>query len=234
MQSSYDFSKIPSYIPKIMKAFPVTMEILLVSLFLGLVIGFIVTLGSLSKNKILQQVSKGYIAFMRGIPTLILVFLLYLGLPQVMQELGINMSGLSKVAYIIACLSLSTSANMSEMMRTSYLAVDKGQKEAAYSIGMTEITAFRRIILPQAFGIAIPTLGNNIILLFKETSLAFTVGVLDLLGNARAVSAASYGVNRLEVYVATGLIFWVLCFGMEKFSKVAEAAYTKGRKQATS
>lgn len=234
MQSSYDFSKIPSYIPKVMKAFPVTMEILLVSLFLGLVIGAIVTMGSLSKNKIFQNISKGYIAFMRGIPTLVLIFLLYLGLPQVMQGFGINMQGVSKVAYIIVTLSLSTSANMAEMMRTSYLAVDKGQREAAYSVGMKEITAFRRIILPQAFGIAIPTLGNNIILLFKETSLAFTVGVIDLLGKGRAVSAASYGVNRLEVYVATGLIFWAFCSAMEKVSKLVEASYTKGRKQAAS
>lgn len=227
-------ASIPKYIPQIMTAFPVTIQILLLSLLFSLILGALVTCASLSKNKVLQTIAKGYIAFMRGIPTLILIFLLYLGLPQVLMQMGINMQGVKTIDYIIACLALSTSANMSEMMRTAYLAVNKGQLEAAYSVGMKFSTAFRRIIFPQAFGIAIPTLGNNIILLFKETSLAFTVGVIDILGKGRAISSASYGTNRLEVYIACGLIFWAICFLLEKGSKAIEKIYTKGRKQATS
>ncbi len=234
MEYTYDLGSIPSYIPKVLKAFPVTMHILGVSLILSLTLGLLVTLGSLSKNKILQVVSKGYISFMRGIPTLVLIFLIYLGLPQVMRGVGVDMSDVSKITYIIACLGLSTSANMAEMMRTSYLAVDKGQREAAYSVGMTSFAAFRRIIFPQALGIALPTVGNNIILLFKETSLAFTVGVIDLLGKARAISAANYGTNKLEVYVTAGLVFWALCFVLENTFKYLEVIYTKGRKQAAS
>lgn len=234
MGHTYDFKSIPGYIPKILKAFPVTIEILLLSLLFSLMIGAIVAVGSLSKNKVCNTVSKGYISFMRGIPTLVLIFLLYLGLPQAMNSVGIDMSGVSKVAYIVACLSLSTSANMAEMMRAAYLAVDKGQREAAFSVGMKGFTAFRRIIFPQALGVAIPTLGNNIIMLFKETSLAFTVGVIDLLGRARAISSASYGTNRLEVYIATGIIFWAICFLLENLSKFIEKQYTKGRKKATS
>lgn len=234
MQHSYDLRSIPTYIPKVLKAFPVTMQILLLSLLFGTVLGLLLTVASMSKKKTLNKIAKGYISFMRGIPTLVLIFLLYLGLPQVMMGIGINMSSVSKTAYIIACLSLSTSANISEMMRTSYLAVDPGQREAAFSVGMKEITAFRRVILPQAFGIAIPAIGNIVILLFKETSLAFTIGVIDLLGKARAVSAASYGTNRLEVYIATGIVFWIICLFLEQMSKVFEKAYTKGRKQVTS
>ena len=71
---------------------------------------------------------------MRGIPILILIFLIYLGLPQLLKQIGVDMSGISLTAYIIACLSLSVSANMSEMMRSAYLAVDKGQREAAWSV----------------------------------------------------------------------------------------------------
>ena len=73
---------------------------------------------------------------------------------------------------------------------------------------------------------------NNIILLFKETSLAFTVGVIDILGKARAISSASYGSNRLEVYLAAGIIFWAVCALLEQLSKWAEKLYTKGRRQA--
>ena len=234
MGHTYDWASIPGYIPKVMKAFPLTIEILLLSFLFSIIIGALITLQSLSKNKVNNALAKGWISFMRGIPTLVLIFLLYLGLPQLMQAMGVDMSGISKTAYIIACLSLSTSANMAEMMRASYLSVNKGQTEAALSVGMKPGTAFRRIVFPQAFGVAIPMLGNNIIMLFKETSLAFTVGVIDILGKARAISSASYGTNRLEVYIATGLIFWAFCFILEKLTKIIEIAYTKGRKQATS
>ena len=151
-----------------------------------------------------------------------------------LKEAGIDIGGWNKIIFIIATLSLNTSANMAEMMRASYLAVDKGQREAAYSVGMKPFTAFRRIIFPQAFGIAIPTLGNNIILLFKETSLGFTIGVIDILGKARAISAASFGANKLEVYIASGIIYWIICVVLEQGSKYVENLYTRGRKKATS
>lgn len=228
-----NIAAIPSYFPKLMTAFPVTIRITVESVIFSLLIGALVSVGSLSKKKAIAGIAKGYIAFMRGIPTLILIFLLYLGLPQIMKRIGINMQGISTITYIIATLSLSTSANMAEMMRASYLAVNKGQLEAAYSVGMTFRTAFRRIIFPQAFGIAIPTLGNNIIMMFKETSLAFTVGVIDLLGKGRAISSASYGSNRLEVYIACGIIFWLCVLILERVTKFTENIYTRGRKQAT-
>ena len=124
-------------IPKILQAFPMTMLILLSSLLFSLLIGAAFAMMSLSRHKALNAISKGYVSFMRGIPTLILIFLIYLGLPQLLKQIGVDMSGISLTAYIIACLSLSVSANMSEMMRSAYLAVDKGQREAAWSVGMT-------------------------------------------------------------------------------------------------
>ena len=234
MGHTYDWASIPSYIPKVMKAFPLTMKILLLSLLFSLIIGAIVAVGTLSRKKAVGAIAKSWISFMRGIPTLVLIFLLYLGFPQLMTAVGIDLSGVSKTTYIVICLSFSTSANMAEMMRSAYLSVNKGQREAAYSVGMKPFTAFRRIVFPQALGVAIPTFGNNLIMLFKETSLAFTIGVIDILGKARALSSASYGTNRLEIYIATGIIFWAVCFLLEKLTKLVEKMYTKGRKQATS
>lgn len=230
MNYTYDFASIPGLILKIIKAFPVTLEILVLSLFFSLLLGVLVTMGSLSKKKAINVISNGYVAFMRGVPTLVMIFLLYLGFPKIFPILN----NVNKMVFIIATLSLTVSANMSEMMRASYLAVDKGQREAAYSVGMKSFTAFRRIIFPQAFGIAIPTLGNNIILLFKETSLAFTIGCVDILGKARAITGASFGANKLEVYIASAIIFWIVCVVLEQVSKFVEKIYTKGRKKATS
>ena len=234
MNYTYNFEAIPGYIVTIMNSFPVTLEILLISLVFSLGIGALVTVGSLSSNKVANSLSKGWISFMRGIPTLVLIFLLYLGLPQIMLPFGINMSRWNKIIFIIATLSMNTSANMAEMMRAAYLAVDKGQLEAGYSVGMSFFTAFRRIIFPQAFGIAIPMLGNNIVNLFKETSLAFTIGVVDILGRARAISGASYGASKLETYIASGITFWIICIVLEQGTKLLERVYTKGRKRATS
>jgi len=234
LENTFKPATIPGYIPNVLRAFPVTMEILLISLLISLALGALVTAAGIGKRKWPKAIANGYIAFMRGIPTLVLIFLIYLGLPQLAQTVGIDLSGVSKTVFIVACLSLGSSANMAEMMRASYLAVDKGQREAAYSVGMKEFTAFRRIIFPQAFGIAIPALGNNIIMLFKDTSLAFAIGVIDLMGKARAISSASYGANRLEVYIATGIIFWAACIILEYCSKFTEKIYTKGRKKATS
>lgn len=230
MTDTFHPSYILEYIPKILQAFPMTFYILFMSLVLSLLIGAVFAFLSLSGKKAAGAIAKGYVSFMRGVPTLILIFLIYLGLPQVMRNFGVDMSGISLSTYIIACLSLSVSANMAEMMRSAYLAIDKGQREAAYSVGMSPAVAFFRIIFPQALGVAIPTLGNNIIMLFKETSLAFTIGVIDMMGKARAVSAANYGATKLEVYIAAGIIFWALCFIMEKGTKLVEKAYTKGRK----
>lgn len=234
MENTFKPETIPGYIPNILRAFPVTMEILLLSLFISLLLGTLVTAAVIGKRKWLKVIANSYIAFMRGIPTLVLIFLIYLGLPQLAQTIGIDMSEVSKIVFIVACLSMGASANMAEMMRASYLAVDKGQREAAYSVGMKEFTAFRRIVFPQAFGIAIPALGNNIIMLFKETSLAFAIGVIDFMGKARAISSASYGANRLEVYIAAGIIFWAACVIFEYASKFIEKIYTRGRKKAAS
>ena len=231
MKNTFRPETIPGYIPKILQAFPVTIEILFVSLIISLIIGVLVAKFSLSNEKWLKRIAHFYIAFMRGIPTLVLIFLIYLGLPQLALSFGINLSKISKITFIIICLSLGSSANMAEMMRTSYLAVDKGQREAAYSVGMKGFSAFHRIILPQAFAIAIPTLGNNIIILFKETSLAFSISVIDLMGKARAISSASYGANKLEVYIAAGIVFWVICIILENLSKFFEKIYTKSRRK---
>lgn len=119
---------------------------------------------------------------------------------------------------------------MAEMMRSAYLSVDQYQWEAAYSVGMGNLTAFRRIIFPQAFGVAIPVLGNNIIYIFKSTSLAFSIGAVDVFGRAKLISSNLYGLNRAELYLGVSIIFWVVSVLLEQITKWAERVYTKGKK----
>ena len=217
-----------------MEAYPLTFKLLFFSIILSMLIGAVVAIGSLSSKGWAKKISKTYISFIRGIPNLIILFLLYFGLPLVLGVFGVNMNKIDKSLYLIAGLSFGASANMSEMMRSAYLAVDKGQREAAYSVGMTPFQAFRRVIFPQAVGVAIPTFGNNVLNLFKETSLAFSVGVVDLLGKAKAINSANLGVYQLEVFIAAAVVFWISCFILENLFKLIENFYVRGRKKLTS
>ena len=228
-----DFDKMMTLMRRVIAAFPVTIKMVLLSLLFSLLIGYVISAMALAKNKpILNGIARFYIAFMRGMPTLVLIFILYFVLPVYLKKAGLNTDGLSKDFFIIATLSLVFSANMSEMMRSAFLSVDKFQWEAGFSVGMTWFTTFRRIIFPQIFTVAIPNLGNNIVNIFKSTSLAFSIGAVDLFGRAKLISANMYGLNRVELYFGTAVIFWVVCVLLERLTKFAEKKFSKGKRVA--
>jgi L-cystine transport system permease protein len=229
MGKYFDFKKIPALMASTMQAFPTTIKLVIVSLIISLILGLIFAVFALSRSRILNAVSKGYVAFMRGMPTLVLIFILYFVVPVYLKKTGIDTNSWSKDSFVIATLSLSAAANMSEMMRSAYQSVSRYQWEAAYSVGMTSLEAFVRIIFPQAFGVAIPNLGNNIIQIFKNTSLAFSIGALDIFGKAKLISNRLYGLNRAELYLGVAAIYWIVCLLLEWVTKRAEKAYTKGR-----
>ncbi|WP_293846680.1 amino acid ABC transporter permease [uncultured Parolsenella sp.] len=229
MQTSYTFELhaelIPGFISTILTALPMTVYLLAYSLLFGLVIGLLLTFAQLRGGRVLASLAHGYISLMRGVPSLVLIFLLFMGLPQVMPVLA----KLPKSTFILAAMTLISSANLGEMMRSSYLAVEHGQTEAALSVGMTEVQALRRIVLPQAVAIAVPNLGNNVISIFKETALAFSIGTLDLMGRAQTISQASYGASRLEVYISAAIIYWGICLLLQLVTTIIERATSRGR-----
>lgn len=229
MDTSYTFvfrpDLIPGYIGNILTAFPMTAYLLVYSLVFGLIIGFFLALAQIKGGHVVSTVAHGYISLMRGIPSLVLIFLLFMGIPQLIPALA----NIPKSTFIVTAMTLISSANLGEMMRSSYQAVEKGQTEAALSIGMTGCQALTRVVLPQAVAIAVPNLGNNIISIFKETSLAFSIGTLDLMGQATALSQASYGSTRLEIYIAVALIYWVICLVLQLATTLVERATSHGR-----
>lgn len=229
MQTSYTFELhaelIPGFIVSILTALPMTIYLLAYSLIFGLTIGLLLTLAQLRGGRVLASIAHGYISLMRGIPSLVLIFLLFMGLPQIAPALA----KLPKSTFILVAMTLISSANLGEMMRSSYLAVEHGQTEAALSVGMTEAQALRRIILPQAIAIAVPNLGNNVISIFKETALAFSIGTLDLMGRAQTISQASFGATRLEVYISVAVIYWAICLILQLITSIVERATSRGR-----
>lgn len=225
--------KIPGFIMTVLQAFPTTLLIMGFTLLISLGLGLLVALAQLSNKKWAQTIARGWVSFMRGIPALVMIFLLYFALPQVLKAtVGINISNASKVNFIIAALSLLSSANMGEMMRSAYLTVPKTQMEASLAVGMTPAQAVRRIILPQAVTVAIPLMGNQLIMLFKETSLAFSISVIDLMGRANVVSAANFGAYRLELYLSVAIIYWVVCVVIMLVFAGLEKSTSRGRRRS--
>ncbi len=190
--------------PEFIKFLPITLSLALISIAIGLAIGTSIALIRTYKIKILYPLSKIYVSFFRGTPLLVQLFIFYYGLPQIIPELG----GVNAYTAAFLTLSVNSSAYMSEIIRAAINSVDKGQMEAALSVGMTYFQGMTKIVLPQAARIAIPSLGNTFISLMKETSLAFVLGVSEMLAAAKMGSAASY--RFFENYLAVGIIYWII------------------------
>lgn len=212
----FDINYIFQTIPILLEQVPYTLFLVLLSLIFGLLIGFVLTVFSLKKNRAGRSMVRGYIAFMRGTPPLLLLLLVYYGLPQLFLLIGVDINDWAKTVFAVIAFSMGMSAFFSEAMRSAYLAVDKGQAEAALSVGMNNRQMLLRIIIPQAMTISIPNMGNLLISLFKETSFVFSIGIVDIFERAHMIAANGYGVRQLEVFIALSLIYWVICIIIEQ------------------
>lgn len=197
-----------SFIGKLSKAIlsgiKITISLSIISMIIGLIMGMIIGVIRYLKVPILHQIFSIYVAFFRGTPLLVQLFLLYFGLPQIFPILK-GMSGFT-ATYI--ALGLNASAYISEALRGSFKAMDKGQMEACLSIGMSNIQAIKRIILPQVMRISIPSIGNIYIDIVKGSSLAFTIGVAEMLAKAQMIASTNY--RFFESYIAVAVVYLVL------------------------
>jgi len=197
------------YIIKIVPFLGVTMIYVLASLLIGIVFGFFFAAAKIGNNRFFKLFAYCYTAILRSIPSVVLIFLVYYGVPAIVKPiLGVDISRANRLIFIIITLSLYSIAFISEIMRSSYHAIGRGQYEAAVSNGLSGFQAFYRIILPQAFVVAIPNLGNTIISLLKEGSLGFTIGLIDIMGRATLLNAATYSNHILEIYFGLAAIYW--------------------------
>ncbi len=204
---------------RIIPNIPTTLEIAAVAAVIGIIMGFLLALVRIKKVPGLAQLATLYISFMRGTPLLVQIFLSYYGIPVLLNimnyELGtsFNINKIPGMVFVFVAFSLNEAAYMAEAVRAAILSVDRKDIEAAYSIGMTGSQTMRRVILPQAMIVAIPNLGNSIISLVKSTSLAFTIGVMDMMGRAKVV--AGNNMRFFEVYIGLALLYWVMCILIE-------------------
>lgn len=155
-----------------------------------------------------------YASFFRGTPILIQLFLFYYGLPELLKVAHIDVSRVPVLYFVILTYGLHSAAFISEGIRAAVTAVDRGQIEVSYAVGMTGVQAFTRIVFPQALAVAIPILGNVFIGTLKDTSLAFTLGVMEL--TAKSQSLGQLSRHFIESYIALAAIYFILSFVLEK------------------
>ena len=229
MERYFSFSYFIKAIPKLCSALPATLAVVLAALVAGTVLGFLFAAMRIKGGKVLSRIAVAYISFMRGAPLIVIMFLIYFGVPQVLNWMGLAAADYPKFPLIAAGFALNVSGYLAENMRSAFLAVDYGQFEAADSIGMTRFQAFIHIIFPQACIMAIPNVGNTVIMLIKDTSLAFSLGIVDLMGKAVLMNARNYGARQAELYIAVGLIYWAVCLVLEKLVKRIEKLGDKSR-----
>jgi L-cystine transport system permease protein len=192
------------------KYIPVTLEITALSVLFGLLFALLLTIGQLVKKRGINLLCVAYIAFIRGTPALLLIMLVYYGLPLPFQRLGIDINGLPQIGYAVFALSLNAAGYMSESMRSAYLAVNRGQYEAGLSVGMSAAAVNRRIIVPQACVMALPNIGNQIISVLKHSSLVYAIGIMDVFQKGQAAAAFLFGLTQVEIFIVVTIIYWLI------------------------
>lgn len=220
---------------RLLGAIPTTLLITFVSVACGFVIGTAAALLRLYRVPILHRLASAYVTFIRGTPMLTHLFLIYFGLPYVVDGLaellglGFRSASIPMIGFAYLSFSITAGAYLSEVVRSGMLAVSRGQLEAAYSLGMTTPQALRRIVFPQALAASLPNLSNSVIGMLHGSTLAFTVSVVDI--NAKAQIVASTNWKFFESYLAAALIYWGLTIAIERMCGRIErriGAYNRG------
>ncbi|MCY9100272.1 amino acid ABC transporter permease [Bacillus inaquosorum] len=219
--NTIDWEFMISAFPTLIQALPITLFMAVAAMIFAIIGGLILALITKNKIPVLHQLSKLYISFFRGVPTLVQLFLIYYGLPQLFPE----MSKMTALTAAIIGLSLKNAAYLAEIFRAALNSVDDGQLEACLSVGMTKLQAYRRIILPQAVRNAIPATGNTFIGLLKETSVAFTLGVMEMFAQGKMY--ASGNLKYFETYLAVAIVYWVLTIIYSILQDLFERAMSK-------
>ncbi len=215
----------------ILPYFGITFGVVLGTIVLGMALAILLFAQKQSKKRWVRAIADGYINVIRCTPSIVLLFIVYYGIPKLALGLfGLDLNFSSKIIYVIISLSLLYSATLAEIIRSAYLALGRSQYEAALSIGLTPLQAVWRVMLPQGIVIALPNLGNSLISLFKEGSLAFTIGLIDMMGAGNLIISRNYGAYSLETYIALAVIYWALTLIIEQIFLRLEKHYSKGRR----
>lgn len=213
--------------PLLIEGIKLTVSISLISLLIGMLIGFFSCIMGMSKNPVLKAISGIYIWIIRGTPMLVQAFIIYFGMPQLIQ---IFSPGFRIDAYTagIITLSLNAGAYLSEIFRGGISAVPKGQNEAAKSLGLSKSRTMIKVILPQAIKVAIPSMVNQFIITVKDTSILSVIGLAEVVNKAKVYVGKSY--QFFATYILVAIYYLIVISILMIISKYLEKKFNYERK----
>ncbi|MBK1851417.1 MULTISPECIES: amino acid ABC transporter permease [unclassified Marinobacter] len=208
-------------VPVLLRYLPLTLQLAGIGMVLALILACLFAVVRVLRIPVLNQLTIVFISFFRGTPLLVQLFLFYYGLPQLFSALTV----IDGVTATVMGLTMHFSAYMAESIRAAIVGVDRSQTEAALSIGMTNGQLMRRIVLPQATRVALPTLMNYFIDMIKATSLAFTLGVTELMGATQKEAAGSF--LYFEAFIVAAIMYWIVVELLSKLQNYLETRLNK-------
>ena len=213
---SFDYARIIASIPKMLTGIGITLELLFLSIVLGMILGVITLLMRLSRHWILVWLAKAYIYLFRGTPILVQIFVIYYGLPQFefIRESFAWPILREPFGCSVVALTLNSAAYVSEILRGGVLGVDKGLHDAGRSLGLRSHHRHIFVTAPIAIRLAIPAYSNEVISLLKSTALASTVTLMDVTGVARTIVAKTFA--PYEIFVAAAIIYLVITWLIQR------------------
>jgi polar amino acid transport system permease protein len=226
MAKLFDAKLVFTEIPDILKYLPTTIELTLIAMIIGIVLGLLIAIIRIYKVPVLSQLSVAFVSVIRGTPVIVQLYITYFGIPIILKYVNYyhgtnyNVNGIPGILFAMVALGFNQSAFESETFRSAIQSVDRGQIEAAKSMGMSGIQVLKRVIIPQASAVALLPLGNSIINLIKGTSLAFTCSVVEITAAGKILAGKNY--RFFEVYCSLAIIYWVVTFLLERLVKWLE------------
>ena len=219
---TFDLTLARESLPALLEGLKITVELTFIVLAISLVLGIIVALCRLSKNRLLSAVTGFYVDFMRSTPLLVQLIYIYFVLPTIGIRLDPFVAG-------VVGLSLNYSAYLSEVYRSGIQAIPRGQLDAAAALGMRPSLTMRRIVLPQAIRIVIPPLGNYFVALFKDTSLVSLLTLQELLFSGQIIISRTY--DYFTIYTMVLLLYFVVSYPslilVRHLEKLTKAGYRR-------
>lgn len=199
-----------SMLPELLSALPLTLAIMFVAMAVGFCLALITTVFRIRRVPVISPIADLYVSYARSVPVVLQLFVVFYGLPVLVAAFGIRDVFSANFAAIIG-LSFYHGGYLSEVMRPAYLAVERGQHDAADSLGYTFRQKLSRVIVPQAVHIALPGYGNAIIYLIHNVALVMYIGAADLMATAHLIMERDYNQYQFETYLVLAVIYSAMC-----------------------
>ncbi len=220
------------WLPYIAKGIPVTLLVCIGSILLATLLALLGALGRISRNPIFNSIATFYVSIIRGTPLIVQIFFIYLGLPQVGQNLGPPWDKwltLPAIASGILALGINYGAYMTEIFRAGIQSIPHGQREAALALGMTYGQMMRRIILPQALKVIIPPTGNEFIAMLKDSALVSFMGAQEMFWRAQKIGRQKF--RSMETLLVAAALYWIMTMIFESIQRRIEARLGQSERQ---